>query len=113
MKLILAKMPSNIATCFGILGSVYSVYKRKDLLSPYLNYYWDVVKNNPFLMAIFGGSIIATPAAIVRYIVNPIWAYIRSFFVSRIVIESSDLRFKGQRLYHGTAPLWSCSRYKS
>ena len=87
MKLIFSENAFLILrlALLGILGKfLHSVYKRKDLLLPYLTYYWDVVKNNPFLMAIFGGSIIATPAAIVRYIVNPIWAYIRSFFVSRI-----------------------------
>ena len=102
MKLIFSENAFLILrlALLGILGKfLHSVYKRKDLLLPYLTYYWDVVKNNPFLMAIFGGSIIATPAAIVRYIVNPIWAYIRSFFVSRIVIESSDPSFLKVRDY--------------
>ena len=112
MKLIFSENAFLILhSLLGILGKcLHSVYKRKDLLLPYLKYYWDV-KNN-FLMAIFGGSIIATPAAIVRYIVNPIWAYIRSFFVSRIVIESSDPSFLKVKIIQNS-PTMSCSRYKS
>ena len=84
----------------GLCGKlIHSVYVRKEWLLPYIVYCWSLVKNNPFLMAIFGGSIIATPAAVIRYVVHPLWFYIKSFFVAKVTIESSDPSFVKVRDY--------------
>ena len=56
------------------------------------------MKNNPFLMA-FLEDIIATPAAVIRYVVHPLWFYIKSFFVAKVTIESSDPSFVKVRDY--------------
>ena len=84
----------------GLCGKlIHSVYVRKEWLLPHIVYCWSLVKNNPFLMAIFGGSIIATPAAVIRYVVHPLWFYIKSFFVAKVTIESSDPSFVKVRDY--------------
>ena len=84
----------------GVLGkAIHSLYRRRERILPYLTRCWNIVRDNPFLTALLGGSILATPAALIRYILSPVWAYIRSFFVASVTIESSDPSFLKVRDY--------------
>ena len=71
-----------------------ATYTRRRWMTPLLWSAWATVQGNPFLMAMFGGVIMASPAAAVHYVAYPLWTWISSYFVSRVVIKSMDRSYK-------------------
>jgi DNA polymerase III delta prime subunit len=79
----------------SLLGikTLHSVYKRRTRILPKIMSYWELIKENQFLLGGLSVSAAAIPTAFIGYVVLPAWRHIVSLFRAHVIVESKDRNY--------------------